>query len=250
MRGPRPFNKHGKQYTCGHGDQGVWDTIAAIIKQQPDISNRRLAERVMMDRAAVWKIRKKIESGQTSPNKTGRGSSSYQQLQKMMYEGLREVIKNLKAGAPLNDISKAFPVKPQAKCYSSSHICTLLKKLKLKPHTPLYFHPNKWRPANAKYYQDYLHWVMYQPLDTRSRFKFFDEVRVDHRDLFKTKTRSEVREYVERSRMPTKDVYTVNCLSVLDSMQPIVYNIIPGSSNASEYMKFWLNHAYGGVYML
>lgn len=239
-------NTLGRAYSRGHGDQATWDIIAAAIKQNPSITDRKLSKQVLLTRGAVGKIRVKINNGQTSPLKTGLASPSYQKLKEMKHAGLKSVLKNIKQNATLKEIAYSYPVN-KGKSYTSAYVCTLLKKYKLCRRTPLYFHPNKWCPANLKYYEDYTTWVRQQPLDVRSRFKFFDEVRVDHCDLFKTKVWGEERATVERSRMPTSEVYTINCLTLLDSTQPIIYNIISGASNAEKYVHFWLHVAYGAL---
>jgi hypothetical protein len=38
--------------------------------------------------------------------------------------------------------------------------------------------------------------------------------------------------------------YTVNLMTILDDVPPIVFNIIEGASNGDEYLSFWLHTAY------
>ncbi len=66
------------------------------------------------------------------------------------------------------------------------------------------------------------------------KFKFFDETRVDTRDLFKMKLRGKERQDVPKSRMPDGEVYTINCLCMLDSDVPLVYDIVKGSSDGEQ----------------
>ncbi len=202
-------NVQGRPYINGRRDDTIWSLCATILAKEPDIFSPDLAERLLINRSTAYKIRKCIEEGKTKPLPTGKQAPSYKTKQ-VQRGKLLEMIVDIDPNLPLKDYQHLFPTSATHN-YSIPHLCKLLKKYKLTRKSPLYFHPNKWKHNNAVFYEEFLFWVMEQPLEVRSRFKFFDEVRVDQRDIFKPKPRGKKRRYIEKSRMPGGEVYTV-CL--------------------------------------
>ena len=138
---------------------------------------------------------------------TGKQAPSYKEKQANMIEILEKIVNN-ESTLPLKEYAQLFPASTTQN-YSLPHLCKLLKKYKLTRKSPLYYHPNKWKGDNLRVYEEFLQWVVQQPIEVRSRFKFFDEVRVDQQDIFKPKPRGKKRVSIEKSRMPTEEVYTV-----------------------------------------
>lgn len=236
-------NVQGRPYIHGHGDGTMWQLIAAAIEQDGTVRNRELARRFLVSDSTVSRVRHALEVGKQQPEPTGKASMSYKQKmeeRRILYKDMVDML----PGATLQTYQFSLP-KSLKERFSVGHLCRQLKKYKLTRKSPLYVHPKKWEGNNPEYYERFLWWLIAQPLETRMRFKFFDEVRVDSRDLFKTKLRGEERRSITKSRMPdVEESYTINCLCKLDSEIPLAYDIVPGASNGERYISFWIHTGF------